>query len=310
MIKRLFEAMRRNRRPLLMVVAMFTGILFYRPLSVVDDLSNNTIAPILIFSMLFVTFCKVRVRDLRFTKLQLWLIIFQIAVTPLVYYMFLPFGDLIAQGAMICFLMPIAMGAVAIGALLGANVATLASYSLVCNLVIAFVAPYYLYLFGNGECTLGQILTRVAPLLLTPLLAAQTLKYTWRKVADWIANHSQMSFYMWLMSMVVTLARTTNYVDSVRNNITLSTALGLALVALFAAVAQYGLGRQLGKIYLDPTAGSQSLGQKNTVLGVWLAQAFLFPVSSIAPTAYIIWQNLINSYQIYRYDKRSNGKSE
>ena len=82
----------------------------------------------LIFMMLFVTFCKVRVRDLKFSMLQVWLMLFQLAATPLSYYPFLPFGEEMAQGAMVTFLMPIAMGAVAIGALLGANIATLASY--------------------------------------------------------------------------------------------------------------------------------------------------------------------------------------
>lgn len=55
-----------------------------------------------------------------------------------------------------------------------------------------------------------------------------------------------------------------------------------------------------------PPAGGQSLGQKNTVLAVWMAQSFLDPISSIAPTAYIVWQNFVNSYQIYRHDQRKS----
>jgi hypothetical protein len=39
------------------------------------------------------------------------------------------------------------------------------------------------------------------------------------------------------------------------------------------------------------------------VLAVWMAQSFLNPISSIAPTAYIVWQNLVNSYQIYKKDR-------
>ena len=54
-------------------------------------------------------------------------------------------------------------------------------------------------------------------------------------------------------------------------------------------------GREVRKI----TAG-QSLGQKNTVLAVWMAQSFLNPLACVAPTAYIVWQNIVNSYQIYR----------
>lgn len=308
-MRKILEILVQNRHPLTMLIAMMCGVILYRPLSFVDGVTGGTIAPTLIFSMLFVTFCKVRVRELKITTLQVWLILFQVVAAPVSYYMFLPFGELVAQGAMICFLAPIAMGAVAIGALLGANISTLASYSLVCNIVIAFVAPYYLDIFGNGECTLVQILLRVGPLLLAPLAAAQLLKLVWKSAAEWIAKHSQMSFYMWLMSMVITLSRTTNYVIMTKHDIALATALALAAVALFSCVAQYGVGRFIGRRFGDSVAGAQSLGQKNTVLVVWIAQTFLSPISSIAPTAYIIWQNLVNSYQIYAHDKKSKKNS-
>ncbi len=306
MTMKILDIILSNLRPFMMLTAMMTGILFYTPISFVDNLANNQIAPILIFSMLFVTFCKVRIRELKITKMQVWLIIFQLIATPLSYYMFLPFGELIAQGAMICFLAPIAMGAVAIGALLGANISTLASYSLLCNLVMAFVAPYFLDIFGNGECTFLQILSRVVPLLIMPLVMAQVLKRVWAAAAEWIAAHSQMSFYMWLFSMLITLARTTNFIVDTWADISLTVAIGLAFVALISCLAQYVSGRIIGGKFGDRLAGAQSLGQKNTVLAVWLSQTFLFPVSSIAPTAYIIWQNLVNSYQIYRHDRLLN----
>lgn len=40
------------------------------------------------------------------------------------------------------------------------------------------------------------------------------------------------------------------------------------------------------------------------MLAVWMAQSFLNPISSIAPTAYIVWQNFVNSYQIYKKDRK------
>ena len=74
----------------------------------------------------------------------------------------------------------------------------------------------------------------------------------------------------------------------------------LAAVAAIICVAQFALGRKIGAKYGDTVAGGQSLGQKNTVLAVWMAQSFLNPISCVAPTAYIVWQNIVNSYQIYR----------
>ncbi|MFI3269836.1 MAG: transporter [Rikenellaceae bacterium] len=295
---------KQNRRPLLMLLCMTLGVALFRPLSVVDSLTHHTITPVLIFSMLFVTFCRVKIHELKFTWLHLSMILFQVVASPIIYVALLPFGELVAQGGMICLLTPVAMGAVAIVALLGGNVSVIAGYTLVCNLVIAFVAPYYLDIFGNGECTLLQILSRVAPLLLMPLVAAQSLKKIWLPAAEWIAARSQMSFYMWLLTMLITLARTTNYIVEVHETISLSVGLSLALVALVACVVQYLIGHIIGVRHGEAVAGTQSLGQKNTMLAVWLAQSFLSPVSSIAPTAYIIWQNLANSYQIYRYENR------
>jgi BASS family bile acid:Na+ symporter len=46
------------------------------------------------------------------------------------------------------------------------------------------------------------------------------------------------------------------------------------------------------------------LGKKNTILAMWMAQNFLHPIVSIAPAAYILWQNIINSYQLW---KKSRG---
>ncbi len=295
---------KQNIRPLLMLLCMTLGVVLYRPLSVVDSVTHHTITPVLIFSMLFVTFCRVRIHELRFTWLHISMIVFQIVATPLIYFALRPFGELIAQGGMICMLTPVAMGAVAIVALLGGNVSVIAAYTLLCNLVIAFVAPYYLDIFGNGECTLLQILGRVAPLLLMPLVAAQVMKRILPRVVEWVAAHSQMSFYMWLFTMLITLARTTDYIVAVHETISLRLGLSLAAVALFACVVQYLIGHMLGRRFGERVAGTQSLGQKNTMLAVWLAQSFLSPVSSIAPTAYIIWQNLANSYQMYRHENR------
>ena len=75
----------------------------------------------------------------------------------------------------------------------------------------------------------------------------------------------------------------------------------MAVVALAVCLMQFSVGRWLGKRYGDDVAGGQALGQKNTVLAIWLSQSFLNPLSCVAPTAYIVWQNIVNSYQIYKH---------
>lgn len=287
-------------RTIAMPLGMVIGALLCYPISTFDEWSGGISTPFFIFSMLFCTFCRVNVRDMKPSWLHLWLMVVQIVGTVVIYYLLRPFGDTVAQGGMICALAPMAMGAVVIAGMLGANIATMATHSLVCNIVIAFIAPPLLSAWGDGSCTVMEILARVAPLLIAPFVVAQLCRWATPKVAGWIGSHALISFYLWLLSLIVIMGKTTKFIiDNCTEHLT--TEIVLAVVALIVCLAQFGIGRYLGRRYGDEAAGGQALGQKNTVMAIWLAQSFLNPLSCVAPTAYIVWQNLVNSYQIYKH---------
>ena len=271
-------------------MGMLVGALLCRPIVALENASHQLITPALIFLMLFFTFCRVRPSEMRIRPLHGWLLLFQVAVSAGIYGALLPVNEVLAQGAMICVLAPVAMAAVVIGGMLGANVTTMATYSLLCNMAIALVA-------------------RVVPLLVLPFVCAQLLRFAAPAAAGWIAGHSVLSFYMWLVSLTVVIGRTTSFILDLRG-VSGSLEIGLALVSLVICLVQFKVGRSLGRRYGDPVAGGQSLGQKNTVLAVWMAQSFLNPVSSIAPTAYIVWQNFVNSYQIYKKDREGSQRTD
>ena len=300
----LLEQLQRNVRTIAMPSAMVLGALLCRPIAALETASHQMITPTLIFLMLFVTFCRVSPKQMKPSMLHVWLLLFQVVVCIAVYLLLLPLNDVVAQGAMVCVLAPVAMAAVVIAGMLGANVATMATYSLICNMAIALVAPVILTFTGTGACTFAQILARIAPLLVGPFAAAQFFRFVFPKLAKWIGEHGQISFYMWLMSLLVIIGRTTCFIIDL-HDASVSTELWLAFAALVICLVQFKVGRAIGRRYGDPPAGGQSLGQKNTVLAVWMAQSFLNPVSSIAPTAYIVWQNFVNSYQIYKKDRET-----
>lgn len=285
-----------------MPLAMIVGALLCRPITALEQFSHRMITPTLIFLMLFVTFCRVKPSQMKLSMLHFWMLLFQIVVSIGIYLLLRPFDTIVAQGGMICVLAPVAMAAVLIGGMLGANVATMATYSLLCNMVIAILAPVMLTYTGTGVCTFIEILSRVAPLLIMPFAIAQCCRFLAPNCARWIADHSQISFYMWLVSLTVIIGRTTAFIIDL-HDASFITELALAGLALLICLIQFKVGRSLGRRYGDPAAGGQSLGQKNTVLAIWMAQSFLDPISSIAPTAYIIWQNFVNSYQIYKKDR-------
>ena len=291
-----------NLRTVSMPLGMVVGAMFCRPIAALETASGGMITPSLIFLMLFFTFCRVDVRSMRLQPFHLWLLTAQIVFSVAVYGILLPFSPTVAQGGMICVLTPIAMAAVVIGGMLGADIVSMTTFSLLCNMTIAVVAPFILSVVGSGDCSLAVILARVAPLLILPFAAAQGCRALIPKVSGWVAAHSQISFYLWLVSLTVIIGRTTAFIIDLRDA-SLATELWLAFAALAICLGQFKVGRMLGRRYGDAPAGGQSLGQKNTVLAVWMAQSFLDPISSIAPTAYIVWQNFVNSYQIWRKDR-------
>lgn len=278
---------------------MVVGAVLCRPLAHVEVASANMLTPLLIAAMLFLTFCRIDLREMRLRWVHLIMLAVQIVGGVVVYVALCPLlGEVVAQGAMMCVLAPIAMAAVVIGGMLGAKVAPMVSYSLICNIVTAIVIPPILHAFGNGTCTFVEIISRVAPTLIAPFVVAQALRYTLPKVAQWFADRSSYSFYLWLFSLVLVMGRTTAFIIDTPADIVVE--IELALVALVLCLAQFRLGRYIGERTGDRVAGAQSVGQKNTILAIWLTLNFLNPIATIAPTAYIVWQNFVNSYQIYR----------
>ena len=84
----------------------------------------------------------------------------------------------------------------------------------------------------------------------------------------------------------------------------------IALFSLVACSAQFLLGKVIGQRYNDRIAGGQALGQKNTVLAIWMALTYVHPIASIGPASYVVWQNIINSWQLWKKNKRDRVKAQ
>lgn len=293
---------KQNIKTIAMPLAMVLGAVLCRPLAVVEEVTAHTLTPVLIAAMLFITFCRVDIRQMRLQWAHLWMLLIQFAGAAIVYYAVTPLlGETVGQGAMICVMAPIAMAAVVIGGMLGGNVTMMVTYSLVCNFVTALIAPYMLHAFGNGSCTFMEIIARVAPTLIAPFVVAQLCRWLLPKVAAWFASHSSLSFYLWLISLILVMGRTTAFILDTKAEPLVE--IELALVALVLCLVQFKAGRFLGRYTGDVVATTQSVGQKNTIFAIWLSLNFLDPIASIAPTAYIVWQNFTNSLQMWKHER-------
>ena len=139
-------------RSVAMPIAIIIGAIFCREVAWVDTATDGWMTPSFIFIMLFFTFCKVDARKIRLTWLHLWLILFQVIGSLAIYYAFAWWDVVVAQGAMICVLAPVAMAAVIIGAMLDADLESMVAYSLLCNVVMCKIQTRICkIIIGNGH---------------------------------------------------------------------------------------------------------------------------------------------------------------
>ncbi|MDE6582461.1 MAG: transporter, partial [Duncaniella sp.] len=110
-------------------------------------------------------------------------------------------------------------------------------------------------------------------------------------------------FYIWAVSLFIVVGRAVTFVMAEPIEMA-SEMILIAVVAGVMCAGQFYIGRRIGNACGDKIAGAQGLGQKNTVLAIWMALSYLNPVSSVGPAAYIAWQNTINSLQLYFKSKK------
>lgn len=272
--------------------------------------------PLLIFAMLFITFCKVNPRDLRPRLWHLWLLLVQVTafcLTALSIHCFphLP-GKVVAEGAMLCMICPTATAAAVITGKLGGNASSLTTYTIFINLATAIVVPLVVPVIHPhpGQDFLSSfslIVSKVFPLLFGPFLAALLV----RRFLPWIHRRilscKDLAFYLWAVSLAIAISITARSIA--HSTVDYASQTGIAAASLLCCILQFALGRSIGKRYGDSITAGQSLGQKNTVLIIWMGYTFFTPVTSIAGGFYSVWHNVYNSYQLYRKRRQADASS-
>ncbi len=282
-------------------VALAVGAIFYKTISVASFIS-----PSILFLILFITFSKLNIKELKFEKIHFIMLAYQIITSIILYYSLASWNQIVAQGLLIAILCPTAVSAAVATSKMGGRIESITTYTMFSNLTIAILIPI-LFPFisdtaeGNFIQLFSQIATKIGPLLIGPFVLAQLLKYTLPKINAKISSVSGISFYFWAVALTILTAQTVKSLIETEN--AGDTIIWLTITSLMACAANFALGRILGKKMGHPIAATQSLGQKNTILAIWVSHTFLNPLSAIAPGCYVIWQNLFNAWQIYQKTK-------
>lgn len=285
--------------------AIVIGLLLHRYCAML-----SVAVPYLIFTILLLTFTAVDVRKLKFSPMFVWILLFQIVVSISTYAVMKAFGAsaTLAEGVMMASLCPVAASVAVVSCMLGADRQTVTSFSIIGNLVISIVAPTYFTLIGvHPEMTFLtsflSILKRIGVVIGLPFFVALSLQLWFPKVNGFLSRYKGLSFYLWSIALLFTIGQTIDFIF-LHGKGNWSVIIWLAVTSLLFCALQFALGKWIGRKYGDVIAGGQLLGQKNTAMGIWMANHYLHPLASVSMAFYAIFQNLFNSWQIWRYNDK------
>jgi len=289
-----------------LVFCFFTYVEWSAPLKPVAHAAGESL-PVILFFILFFAFSKITLHQMMPRAWHFILIVYQIATTAILAFYLKNFPDscdtVILEGILICLITPTAASASVITGKLGGNESALTTYIILSNLAAAVAIPLLFPLFcdmGNNtffhDCFL--ILKHISPILVLPLVLTVLIRTFTPKLHQLIIRKTKdIGFYMWAFIIVVVSAKTFSNIaasDKSTLEITIMAAIGFVMT-----IMQFALAKGIGQFGHQRISAGQALGQKNMVFGLWVTLTYLTPTVAIIPGTYIIWQNIVNAWQMW-----------
>lgn len=302
-------------------VAIATGTIcyltfYYTPQ--LDELGNrlspvfDIIFPISVFLTLFVTFCKVDFHEMRPHRWHIGVLVAQLLMVAAIVMICLSLEDrpdskLVWEAMLTCVIGPSAAAAPVVVGKLGGNISTMTTYTLISSFVSALMIPLVFPMLEqmvhvDFVDAFLIILEKVSLVLLLPLVLGWLMQHYVKGVCARIAAMPNLSFYCWAFSLSITTGITVkNFVHSLASPLLLMMIAVLTFVLCFV---QFFIGRAIGCRLGEEINSGQALFQKNTALSIWVAYMYLNPVASIGAGCYVLWQNIINSFELMGVRKK------
>ena len=285
------------------VPALDGAAMFFAPLL-------DALLPVFMFLVLFVTFCKVDFRRMRPVWWHAWVALFNLLFVAIVMVLTLwqdGTNKILLEALLMCVISPCATAAAVVTQKLGGSLEQTTTYTFLSNFLTVLLVPVCFPMIEKGAdvsfmAAFAKILYQVVTLLVVPMLLAYIVKHHMHRLHRRIVAVRDLSFYLWGCSLMIVTGTTVKNIVHAQASVLLLAA--IALLGLVVCVAQFAVGRFIGHYFHHDQEAGQALGQKNTAFAIWLSNAYLNPLSSVGPGCYILWQNIINSIEIWQ--KRRN----
>ena len=324
-------------------VAIVVGTVLYLVFAFVPQLDEagtvlgpiiDTIFPILIFLTLFVTFCKVDFHQMRPHRWHVGVLVAQLLMVAVCVGAIFWIKDgtntadegvwlgdsrqqvLLLEALLTCIIGPSAVAAPVVTGKLGGNISTMITYTIISSVTAAIMIPIaFPLLEPSSDPSLGGgmlsfidgfliIMEKLTIVLILPLVLGWVMQHHVKGLCARIAAMPNLSFYLWAVSLSITTGVTVKNI--VHSTATIELLLWIAVLSFVLCLVQFAVGRGIGRTLGEEVNSGQALFQKNTGLSIWVAYMYLNPVASIGAGCYVLWQNIVNSLELWQYRKKSN----
>ena len=272
----------------------------------------DAIFPFMVFSTLFSTYCRIDFHQMRPHRWHVGILLSQLVLVALnVWIIFCveanPEQKLLWESVLTCIIGPAATAAPVVTAKIGGNINTMTAYVVISAFASALMIPAAFPLLERGASAgfwemFFIILQKLAMVLVGPLVLGWLVQHYAKRLCAWIVSIPDLSFYLWAAQLAVTSGVTVRNI--VHSDAALRTLLMIATMSLILCFVLFLVGRWIGRHLGDEIDGGQASFQKNTALSIWVAYVYLNPVASVGAGCYVLWQNIVNSIELYEYRKK------
>ena len=307
-------------------VAIATGsvvyLLFYW-VPQLDELGNtlgpiiDTIFPMMVFCTLFSTFCRVDFHKMRPHRWQFGALLTQVLLVALNVWVILHvegnlWQTILWESVLTCIIGPVATAAPVVTAKIGGDINTMSAFVVLSSFVSALLIPTVFPLLERGTglgfwAAFFIILQKLAAVLVLPLVLGWFMQHYAKRLCQKIVSIPDLSFYIWSAQLSVVSGITVRNI--VHSEVGLSLLVMIAVLSLILCFALFIIGRTGGRHLGDEINSGQGTFQKNTALSIWVAYTYLNPMASVGAGFYVLWQNIVNSVELWEYRKKQHDKS-
>ena len=276
----------------------------------------DTIFPLMVFSTLFSTYCRIDFHQMRPHRWHFGVLLAQVALVALNLWIIFrveadPEQKLLWESVLTCIIGPTATAAPVVTAKIGGNINTMTAFVVISAFGSALMIPAAFPLIERGSnldfwTVFFIILQKLTLVLVSPLVLGWLVQHYAKRLCAWIVGIPDLSFYLWSVQLAVTSGVTVRNI--VHSEAALRTLFMIAVMSLILCFVLFLVGRSIGRHLGEEVNSGQASFQKNTALSIWVAYTYLNPVASVGAGCYVLWQNIVNSIELWEYRKNERMK--